>query len=67
VDADRMLLATRSALQADGHLLSGGERADIDRLMDALQKAIATETDAKALEDQTQAWPKAPRLLPPSA
>ena len=58
VDADRMLLATRSALQADGHLLSGGERADIDRLMDALQKAIATETDAKALEDQTQALAK---------
>jgi molecular chaperone HscA len=58
VDADRMLLATRSALQADGHLLSQDERAAIDRLMDVLQQAIATENDAKALEDQTQALAK---------
>ena len=58
VDADRMLLATRSALQADGHLLSQDERVAIDRLMDALQQAISTETDAKALEDQTQALAK---------
>lgn len=58
VDADRMLLATRSALQADGHLLSQDERAAIDRLMDALQQAIASEQDAKALEDQTQALAK---------
>ena len=58
VDADRMLLATRSALQADGHLLSTSERAAIDRLMEALQQAIATEQDAKALEDQTQALAK---------
>ena len=58
VDADRMLLATRSALQADGHLLSQDERAVIDRLMEALQQAIANETDAKALEDQTQALAK---------
>jgi len=58
VDADRMLLATRSALQADGHLLSQDERAAIDALMDALQQAIATEINAKALEDQTLALAK---------
>ena len=58
VDADRMLLATRSALQADGQLLSQDERAAIDSLMGALQQAIATETDAKALEDRTQALAK---------
>ena len=58
VDADRMLLATRSALQADGHLLSQDERAAIDALMDALQQAIATESNAKALEDQTLALAK---------
>jgi molecular chaperone HscA len=58
VDADRMLLATRSALQADGHLLSQDERTAIDGLMDQLVKAIATQTDAKALEDQTMALAK---------
>jgi molecular chaperone HscA len=51
VDADRMLLATRSALQADGHLLSPAERAAIDAQMATLQAAIQTEQDAKALED----------------
>jgi molecular chaperone HscA len=30
VDADRMLLATRSALSADGDLLEAAERAEID-------------------------------------
>jgi molecular chaperone HscA len=58
VDADRMLLATRSALQADGQLLSATERSAIDALMDALQQAIASEQDAKALEDKTQALAK---------
>ena len=37
VDADRMLLATRSALAADGQLLSLPERSHIDGLMAALQ------------------------------
>ena len=53
-----MLLATRSALQADGQLLSQQERQAIDLLIDVLQKAVATETNAKALEDQTQALAK---------
>jgi molecular chaperone HscA len=58
VDADRMLLATRSALAADGQLLSAAERAHIDALMATLQAAIPTEQDAKALEDCTQALAK---------
>jgi molecular chaperone HscA len=58
VDADRMLLATRSALAADGQLLSDTDRASIDALMATLQAAIPTEQDAKALEDCTQALAK---------
>ena len=58
VDADRMLLATRSALAADGPLLSAAERASIDALMTTLEAAVQTEQDAKALEDCTQALAK---------
>ena len=58
VDADRMLLATRSALQADGHLLSDAERSAIDVLMHRLTQAMATETDPKTLEAQTLALAK---------
>ena len=58
VDADRMLLATRSALAADGDLLQADERASIDALMATLQSAIQTEEDAKALEDCTLALAK---------
>lgn len=58
VDADRMLLATRSALAADGQLLQGDERSTIDTLMAALQTAVQTEQDAQALEDCTQALAK---------
>ena len=39
VDADRMWLATQSALQADGDLLSPQERANIDALMLATLEA----------------------------
>jgi molecular chaperone HscA len=49
VDADRMILATVSALNADGDLLDDTQRADIDRLMQAVQAARALE-DAKAIE-----------------
>ncbi|MDB5874492.1 MAG: hscA, partial [Ramlibacter sp.] len=37
VDAERMLLATRTALDADGQLLAAGERANIDALMEQLR------------------------------
>ncbi|MCF8159455.1 MAG: Fe-S protein assembly chaperone HscA [Polaromonas sp.] len=49
VDADRMILATVSALDADGDLLDDTQRADIDRLMQAVQGARTLE-DAKAIE-----------------
>ena len=49
VDADRLLLATRSALQADADLLEPGERIEIDAAMAALQGSAAGE-DAAAIE-----------------
>ena len=54
VDADRMILATVSALNADGDLLDAAQRADIDRLMQDVQAARTLE-DAKAIEAITQA------------
>jgi len=62
VDADRMLLATRSALDADGDLLNAGERAEIDALMSALEaarshpEAAVVEAATKALADGTEAF-----------
>jgi molecular chaperone HscA len=49
VDADRMILATVSALNADGDLLDDAQRGEIDRLMQAVQAARTLE-DAKAIE-----------------
>jgi molecular chaperone HscA len=57
VDADRMLLATRSALAADGDLLSPQEREPIERLMAALEKDRLLE-DAAAVEAATTALAK---------
>ncbi len=54
VDAERMVLATRSALAADGALLSDAERADIERLIDATA-AIAQGDDAHAIEGAVEA------------
>ncbi|RZL88211.1 MAG: Fe-S protein assembly chaperone HscA [Variovorax sp.] len=62
VDADRMLLATQSALDADGDLLSAEERAAIEALMDALRRArsaddaAVVETATKALANGTEAF-----------
>ena len=55
VDGDRMLLATQSALNADGQLLSAEDRAQIDSLMLALRHTVDTSQDAQAVEDATQA------------
>jgi molecular chaperone HscA len=49
VDADRLLLATRSALQADADLLEQQERVEIDAAMAALQGSAAGD-DAAAIE-----------------
>jgi molecular chaperone HscA len=57
VDGDRMLLATLSALAADGDLLSDGERAVIGALMAAVNTARALE-DAAEIEAATQALAK---------
>jgi molecular chaperone HscA len=49
VDAERLLLATRSALDADGALLETGERAKIDALIAPLPQLI-TGTDRDAIK-----------------
>ncbi|MEO6017123.1 MAG: Fe-S protein assembly chaperone HscA, partial [Polaromonas sp.] len=54
VDADRMILATQSALAADADLLSAHERARIDSLMVALADARA-HGDVSTVEAATQA------------
>ena len=62
LDADRLLLATQSALNADGGLLDGAERDGIRALMErvravhALDDAAAVEAATKALADGTQAF-----------
>ncbi len=55
VDADRMLLATQSALAADAALLSEPERAEIDALMLSLRGLAANSVDAAAIEAATKA------------
>jgi len=57
VDADRMLLATRSALAADGDLLTVESRAAVDRLMAALEASRGLD-DAATIEAATQALAK---------
>ena len=57
VDCDRMLLASASALAADGDLLSQPERAAIDALMAHVNTVRALE-DAAQIEAATQALAK---------
>ncbi|MCU4119171.1 Fe-S protein assembly chaperone HscA [Variovorax sp. N23] len=54
VDAERMLIATQSALDADGDLLARDERAAIDALMAGLRSAVSA-TDAAVVEAATKA------------
>ncbi|MDL9997275.1 Fe-S protein assembly chaperone HscA [Variovorax sp. J22P240] len=62
VDADRMLLATQSALDADGALLSSEERGAIEVLMEGLRSArsasdaAVVEAATKSLADGTEAF-----------
>ncbi len=58
VDARRMLLATRSALDADGDLLDADERNEIETLMRALAAAEQEATDAAAIEEATKSLAK---------
>ncbi|MCD2511824.1 Fe-S protein assembly chaperone HscA [Comamonas endophytica] len=57
VDADRMLIATQSALDADGDLLAAPEREAIDALMAQL-RAQQASTDPAVVEAATQALAK---------
>ena len=57
VDADRMLIATQSALDADGDVLSGAERAAIEALMADLARQRDAD-DAAVIEAATQALAK---------
>ncbi len=53
VDADRMILATQSALDADGDLLSNSELSQVRNLMLILIQT-KDNADAKLIEDATQ-------------
>ena len=53
VDADRMVLATRTALEADGALLTAKEAADIELQIAALLEAKKSE-DAAVVEAATK-------------
>jgi molecular chaperone HscA len=54
VEAERMVLATRSALQADGDLLTGAEREAIEVLLADVQRLAASD-DAAAIDDSVKA------------
>ncbi len=58
VDADRMLLATQSALDMDGALLSASDRAEVDALMAQLRAARVDSQDAAQIEAATEALAK---------
>jgi molecular chaperone HscA len=57
LDADRLVLATRSALDADGDLLSAQERADVEALILAALAARASD-DAAGIDAAVQALAK---------
>ena len=60
LDAERLLLATQTALEADGDLLDASERAAVDAAMAAvreivqMQDAAVIEAASKALADRTE-------------
>jgi molecular chaperone HscA len=62
VEAERMQLATRSALAADGQLLDPQERSEIESLLVALQRAVDSsdaatiDADIKAVAQGTEAF-----------
>jgi molecular chaperone HscA len=55
VDAERMILATESALAADGDLLSAGERASIDDLLARMRAAARDAGEPRAIEAAVEA------------
>ncbi len=59
VDADRLILATRSALAVDGALLQPQERATIDAAIAHLDQVAREASEAAAIEAATEALAKA--------
>ncbi len=59
VDADRLVLATRSALEADGHLLSAGDRAAIEGAIARLEQTAREAGEAAQVEAATEALAQA--------
>jgi molecular chaperone HscA len=59
VDADRLILATRSALAVDGALLDEAERARIEEAIATLANTAAASSDAAAIEAATTALAEA--------
>jgi molecular chaperone HscA len=58
VDADRLLLATQSALDVDGDLLGAEERVAMDAAMQGLRSVLASE-DTALIESQSKALAQA--------
>jgi molecular chaperone HscA len=58
VDADRMVIATQSALDADGDLLQPRERDAIEGLLSTLKETAAASNDAALIEAAVQALAK---------
>jgi molecular chaperone HscA len=59
VDADRLVMATETALAADGHLLDDAQRAAIDALLADVRRAIAApDATAAAIEAASEALAK---------
>jgi molecular chaperone HscA len=58
VEAERLLLATQAALDADADLLEPAERASIDAAMSAT-RAAREQTDARAIDDALEALARA--------
>ena len=55
VEAERLVLGTRSALDADGDVLNAGERAAIDALIADVQRIAASSTDHRAIDAAVEA------------
>jgi molecular chaperone HscA len=55
VDAQRMILATESALQADGDLLADAERAAVDELLAHVRTAAREAGEPRAIEAAVEA------------
>ena len=65
VDAERLLLATQAALDADGDLLTEAQRAEVNRLMVALSSHVADAqaADAHAVVEAAEQLAKGTELL----